>query len=436
MKLFKNKSNLKVAVIGLGYTGLPLLIELSKKFYVIGLDISKKRINELNQYIDQNNEYDKAQLKENKNNIKFTYDYRDLSEINFYIVCVPTPIKSDNCPDLRNLISASNMISKVISKDDTVVFESTVYPGVTEKICGKLISKKAGLEIIYNDSVDKGFYLGYSPERINPGDAIHSIKKITKIISGSSKNSLKIIKKVYSSIVGNNLHIAKTIKIAEAAKLLENSQRDLNIAFINEYSKILKKNEIEIKSVLNAAKTKWNFLNFKPGLVGGHCIPVDTYYLIHYARNSKYLSNFIESGRILNKKMTSYVFNLILSYFKKRNINTKTKLCLFIGMTFKENVSDIRNSQNIVLFEKLSKIFKSIDFLDKHLDQNFKYKNKKIKRVYNLDKSKRYSLIVYAVDHSNNRISNNQLIYFKKKFNTIICDTTLTLDSAVSDIAF
>lgn len=331
-----SKSLEKVSVIGLGYVGLPLAIALSKKFNVTGFDINKTRIKNLTAGLDQTLEVSNSILKKSKN-LSFSADTLDLKGSTFYFVTVPTPIDSENLPDLSALKSACKIIGNTLEAGQIVIFESTVYPGCTREICAPLLEKYSGMHL------NKDFFCGYSPERINPGDSIHTITKIPKVVSGSNKASLTKIYKLYNSIIDAEVYKAESLEIAEAAKIIENTQRDLNIALINEFSVILKKMNIPTRKVMNAAATKWNFHKFSPGFVGGHCIGVDPYYLTYKAQSLGISPEVILAGRSLNDRMPSIVAKHFLS---KLPTNKKQKLKIVIlGATFKENCPDIRNSK-------------------------------------------------------------------------------------------
>ena len=327
-----NYLNKKIVVVGLGYVGLPLAVRLSTYFDVIGYDISSSRISALRQYSDKTNEVSKKELKQAKK-LSFTNESHDIQNQYIYIVTVPTPVNKMNLPDLSILKAACKVVGKNIKNQSIIIFESTVYPGVTEKICAPIISKES--KLVYN----KNFYIGYSPERINPGDKKHKVEDIVKVVSGSTDKITKIIGKIYKTIIKAGVFYAKSIEVAETAKAIENAQRDINIAFINEISLLCGKLDISIYDVLDAAKTKWNFLDFHPGLVGGHCIGVDPYYLAHVAKKVKANAEVILAGRRINDKMANIIFKKIVKL-----ITLKSRV-LQIGISFKENVPDIRNSK-------------------------------------------------------------------------------------------
>ena len=348
----------KLAVIGLGYVGLPIALEFAKKLSVIGFDINDDRIKLMRQGIDPSHELDKEAFEDC--NIEFTSDLDVLQTAAFYIVAVPTPVDEHNVPDLRPVKKASETMGKVIKRGDYVVFESTVYPGCTEDDCLPIIEKLSGLKNIVD------FKLGYSPERINPGDKEHTLSNIVKVVSGCDKESLEVIAKVYELVVDAGVHKVLSIKVAEAAKIIENTQRDLNIALMNELSIIFDKMGINTYEVLEAAGTKWNFLKFQPGLVGGHCIGVDPYYLTHKSKELGYDSKVILAGRAINDGMGGYVAKKILQHIIHNNGNVKNAKVLVMGATFKENVSDIRNSKIADVVKELQSYSLNVHVTDPH----------------------------------------------------------------------
>jgi len=329
---------IKIGVIGLGYVGLPLAIEFGKKYKTIGFDVKKGRIDELMQSKDSTQEVDENCFKESIN-LTFTTQDSDLKDCNYYIVTVPTPIDKNNRPDLTPLIKASELIGNIINKGDIVIYESTVYPGCTEEDCIPVIEKVSGL--VFN----KDFFCGYSPERINPGDKLKKVTDIKKITSGSTPEIAQKVNELYHSIIKAGTHLASSIRVAEAAKVIENAQRDINIAFVNELAIIFHKMGIDSKEVLEAAGTKWNFLPFHPGLVGGHCIGVDPYYLTHKAQEVGYHPEIILAGRRLNDNMGIYVASRLLKLMIKKGIGISKSKVLILGITFKENCPDIRNTR-------------------------------------------------------------------------------------------
>jgi len=332
--LQKEKS---LAVIGLGYVGLPIALEFAKKIKVIGFDINAQRVEMMRNKIDPSQELESSAF--DGCDIEFTNDLEVLRKANFFIVAVPTPVDEHNVPDLIPVQRASETIGKVIKKGDYVVYESTVYPGCTEEDCVPIIEKISGLKMVTD------YKIGYSPERINPGDKLHTISTIVKVVSGCDEESLDVIGKVYELVVKAGVHRASSIKVAEAAKIIENTQRDLNIALMNELSIIFDKMNINTYEVLEAAGTKWNFLRFQPGLVGGHCIGVDPYYLTYKSKELGYDSQVILAGRVINDGMAGYVAKKVIQYIIQHNGNVKNSKVLVMGATFKENVSDIRNSK-------------------------------------------------------------------------------------------
>jgi UDP-N-acetyl-D-galactosamine dehydrogenase len=350
----------KLAVIGLGYVGLPIALEFARKLSVIGFDINAKRIALMKQGIDPSNELEKEAFE--GCDITFTDSLDVLKEATFYIVAVPTPVDEHKVPDLIPVLRASETIGKVIKKGDYVVFESTVYPGCTEEDCLPVMEKLSGLKNV------KDFKLGYSPERINPGDKNHTLASIVKVVSGCDEESLNTIAKVYELVVKAGVHKASSIKVAEAAKIIENTQRDLNIALMNELSIIFNKMNINTFEVLEAAGTKWNFLKFQPGLVGGHCIGVDPYYLTHKANELGYKSQVILAGRTINDDMANYVARNIVQHIIKTVGNVKDAKVLVKGATFKENISDIRNSKVADVVKALQAYYVNVDVEDPYAD--------------------------------------------------------------------
>jgi len=350
----------KLAVIGLGYVGLPIALEFARKVSVIGFDINAKRIEMMKQGIDPSNELDKKDFEGCE--IEFANSLDVLREARFFIVAVPTPVDEHNVPDLTPVKKASETIGKVIKKGDYVIFESTVYPGCTEEDCLPIIEKLSGL----TNRLD--FKSGYSPERINPGDKKHTLSSIIKVVSGCDEESLETIAKVYELVVKAGVHKASSIKVAEAAKIIENTQRDLNIALMNELSIIFDKMGINTYEVLEAAGTKWNFLKFSPGLVGGHCIGVDPYYLTYKASELGYNSRVILAGRYINDNMSLYVARKVVRHIISNVSDVKSARVLVMGATFKENVSDIRNSKVADVVKELKEFFLNVDVVDPHAD--------------------------------------------------------------------
>ena len=363
MNKIKNKIN--PAVIGLGYVGLPIFIRLNKKFKTIGFDSNKSRVNQLSNKKDFNKEFTSKNLKL-KNGSFFSSRYNELRKSNFFIVTVPTPIFNDNSPDLRNLISVSNILKKIIKKNDIIFFESTVYPGVTEKVCVPIIEKGSGLK----NNID--FYIGYSPERINPGDKTHSIEKINKIVA-INKKKFSIANKVYKNLA-KKLIFSENIKEAEASKVIENIQRDLNIGLMNEIYQVCDKSEINFNNVLKLAGSKWNFIKYSPGLVGGHCLPVDPYYFSWFAKKLGLNTKIILAGRKTNNEMVKFTKEIILKKIRKYKFNSKKIKVLIMGLTYKKNVADLRNSLSIKVFQSLKKKFYKLNCYDPLIDKIHKKK--------------------------------------------------------------
>ena len=383
-----NSVKYRMGVIGLGYVGLPLANSLGKKYFTIGYDYSKNRISKLKKHIDTNNELSAKDFKKSKKLI-FISDDKKLSDCNIFFVTVPTPVNKKNLPDLRNLKSATKTVALNLNKGDIVVYESTVYPGLTEEILVPILEKYSKLEYI------KDFNCSYSPERINPGDKKHKLQNIVKVVSASNKKTLKIVKHIYKSVIKSKVYVAKNIKTAEAAKVIENTQRDLNISLINELSIIFKKLNINIYDVLKAASTKWNFINFKPGLVGGHCIGVDPYYLTYKAKKVGYDPKIILAGRKINNLMGTYVSNLVLKKMKQKKINIKKAKILIMGATFKENVPDTRNSKVIDVINYFKKRSNKVHVFDYLVKENTQLNNVLIQKI----KKNYYDTIILAVAH-------------------------------------
>jgi UDP-N-acetyl-D-glucosamine/UDP-N-acetyl-D-galactosamine dehydrogenase len=385
-KIIKKQST--VAVIGLGYVGLPIALAFAKKIKVIGFDINEERVNMMKKGIDPSHELSKKDFA--GSDIQFTHKLEDLKKASFFIVAVPTPIDEHNLPDLKPLIGASTTVGKVLKKGDYVVYESTVYPGCTEEDCIPVLEQHSGLKF------KKDFKVGYSPERINPGDKEHTITKILKIVSGCDAESLDNIAKTYEIIVEPGTHRASSIKVAEAAKIIENTQRDINIALMNELSIIFNKMNINTYDVLAAAGTKWNFLKFSPGLVGGHCIGVDPYYLTHKAESLGYHARVINSGRYVNDSMGFYVAKNCVKKIIAAGKNISKSKVLIMGATFKEDVTDIRNSKVADIVKELKSFGVKVEVVDPHADSD------ELKHEYGfgLNKmAKNYDGIIVAVNH-------------------------------------
>jgi len=356
-------NSIKIAIIGLGYVGLPLAHAFSFKYKVIGFDIYKERIEELRNGYDKTLELSQEQVQEAiANNMEFTYNLDDIKDCNIYIVTVPTPIDKNKRPDLTPLLKATQSVGSVLKQGDIVIYESTVYPGATEEDCVPILEKQSGLKF----NID--FFCGYSPERINPGDKEHTVTNILKVTSGSTPKVAKMVDDLYASIITAGTHLAPSIKVAEAAKVIENSQRDINIAFVNELAVIFNKLGIDTNAVLEAAGTKWNFLPFRPGLVGGHCIGVDPYYLTHKAQEIGYNPEIILAGRRLNDNMGIYVANQVIKLMIKKGHTIENAKVLVLGITFKENCPDIRNSRVVDVVYELQEFGCSVDVYDPWAD--------------------------------------------------------------------
>ena len=379
----------KLAVIGLGYVGLPIALEFAKKISVIGFDIKEDRVEMMNNKIDPSREL--ASESFDGCDIRFTANIEDLREANFYIIAVPTPIDDHNLPDLTPVLKASETVGKVLKEGDYVVYESTVYPGATEEDCVPVLEKESGLKYI------EQFKVGFSPERINPGDKVNTLTTIVKVSSGCDEESAENIAKVYELVIKAGVHRASSIKVAEASKIIENTQRDINIAFMNELSIIFNRMNINTFEVLEAAGTKWNFLKFFPGLVGGHCIGVDPYYLTHKAKQLGYHAQMINSGRFINDSMGGYVAKQIVKKLVKAEKNVQESKILIMGITFKENVSDIRNSKVVDVYRELLSYGVSVDVMDPYAD------SEEVKEEYQFDLTKEaakdYDVVIAAVSH-------------------------------------
>jgi UDP-N-acetyl-D-galactosamine dehydrogenase len=384
---------MKIAIIGLGYVGLPLAHAFSFKYDIVGFDVAQWRIDELKNGTDRTLELNEAQVKEAiANNMQFTTSLDDIKDCNIYIVTVPTPIDKNKRPDLSPLIKASESVGSMLKKDDIVIYESTVYPGATEEDCVPILEKFSNLKF------NKDFFCGYSPERINPGDKEHTVTKILKVTAGSTPEIGKKVNELYASVITAGTHLAPTIKVAEAAKIIENSQRDINIAFINELAIIFNKLDIDTNAVLDAASTKWNFLPFKPGLVGGHCIGVDPYYLTYKAQQVGHNPEIILAGRRINDNMGVYVANQVIKLMIKKGHKVDSAKVLVLGITFKENCPDIRNSKVIDVIQELKEFGCSVDISDYWADKD------EVKHEYNLELKGQvdyqdYNAIVLAVAH-------------------------------------
>lgn len=387
----------RIGVIGLGYVGLPLARLFSTKFKTIGFDMNQSRVDALMAGHDVTLEVDDDLLQEaiNKNGFKCTNNIEDIKDCNFYIVAVPTPVDSNNRPDLTPLISASETVGKVISKDDIVVYESTVYPGVTEEECLPVVEKVSGLKF------NEDFFAGYSPERINPGDKEHTVEKIKKVTSGSTPEIADIVDNIYNSVLINGTHKAPSIKVAEASKIIENSQRDVNIAFMNELAKIFNAMGIDTRDVIEAAASKWNFIKLSPGLVGGHCISVDPYYLIQKAQVYGVLPRIMSNARRLNDGMGDYVANQTIKCMNKKGIMVKDSNILILGITFKENCPDVRNTKVVDIYQTLLEYSNNIKVYDPWANPEIvkKHYNIHIQQDLTQVEDTKYDAVILAVSH-------------------------------------
>lgn len=408
----------KIGIIGLGYVGLPLAAEFGKMMDVLGFDINKERIEELRKGFDRTREVEKDELK-SSSRLTFSWDKEDLKSVNYFIVTVPTPVDDSKKPDLRPLVSASKTVGSALKKGDVVIYESTVYPGCTEEVCVPVLEEVSGLKF----NVD--FYCGYSPERINPGDKLHRVTTIKKVTSGSTPEIAEKVDALYKRIIKAGTHKASSIKVAEAAKVIENSQRDINIAFVNELALIFDRIGIDTHEVLEAAGTKWNFLPFKPGLVGGHCIGVDPYYLTHKAESLGYHSQVILAGRKINDNMGIYIANCVIKLMAKQDIAINKANVLVLGVTFKEDCPDIRNSRVVDVIHELKSFGTKVDIYDPHADAA------EVKHEYGLEiipsLSKKYDAIVLTVAHKEFRDLNWNALKHEK---TIVYDVKGFLDQS------
>ena len=420
-----NLSKKKIAIIGLGYVGLPLAIEFGKKYKVLGFDINQSRIEELNLLTDRTNEADLVGMKNAmefaKSNLGFGLNFsanvEDLKNYNVFIVTVPTPIDQFKAPDLSPLLKASEMLGKVLKKGDIVIYESTVYPGCTEEDCVPVLERNSGLKF------NCDFYCGYSPERINPGDKINTLTKIKKVTSGSTPEIADIVDGLYGSIILAGTHKAPSLKVAEASKAIENAQRDVNISFVNELALIFDRMGVDTNDVLEAAGTKWNFLKYRPGLVGGHCIGVDPYYLAHKAESLGYHPQVILSGRRVNDNMGLFVANKVVKLMIQKGISIKGAKALVLGVTFKENCPDIRNSKVVDIYNELIQFGLGVDVYDPHADKNEVTEEYGIKLLDKINKT--YDGIILAVSHKEFRNIEFSSILNKS---SILFDTKSFLD--------
>jgi UDP-N-acetyl-D-galactosamine dehydrogenase len=412
---------IKIGVVGLGYVGLPLAVEFGKLYPVIGFDINRERIAELLTGIDVTLETSKNELN-SAVKLKFTSNLEEIFDCNVFIVTVPTPIDQFKAPDLRPLLSATRMIGKALKKNDIVIYESTVYPGCTEEECVPILEKESGLKF----NVD--FYCGYSPERINPGDKINTLINIKKVTSGSTIETGERVDMLYKSIIIAGTHLAPSIKVAEASKAIENAQRDVNISFINELALIFDKIGIDTQDVLDAAGTKWNFLKYKPGLVGGHCIGVDPYYLAHKAESLGYYPQVILSGRRVNDNMGIFVANKVVKLLIQKGGIIRGGKALVLGVTFKENCPDIRNSKVIDIYTELTQFGLFVDVYDPYANSDDVYNEYQINLVTKLDK---YDAIVLAVAHD--EFLSLDFDKLKKNHKSVVYDIKSILDKSIID---
>jgi UDP-N-acetyl-D-galactosamine dehydrogenase len=427
MNLFekiKNRED-KISLVGLGYVGMPIAVAFAKKADVIGFDINKEKVNLYKNGIDPTKEVGDEIIR--KTTIEFTCDESKLRESKFHIVAVPTPVNSDNTPDLTPVESASRTLGRNLTKGSIVVYESTVYPGVTEDICVPILEKESGLKC------GRDFKVGYSPERINPGDKVHRLETITKIVSGMDEETLDIIAKIYELVVEAGVYKAESIKVAEAAKVIENSQRDINIAFMNELSIIFNKMGIDTKNVLKAAGTKWNFLRFTPGLVGGHCIGIDPYYLTYKAEQLGYHSQIILSGRKINDDMGKYVAeNTVKKMIKENKLVQGSKVAIF-GFTFKENCPDVRNTKVVDIINELEEYGVDVVIVDPIADKEDLWRGYKIKS-YRVEEIKNIDAAIFAVPHE--EFKSIKLEEIKNMFNNsnseVLNEVAITTESNIS----
>jgi len=417
------KEKINIAVIGLGYVGLPLAVEFSKKYNVIGFDLDEIRVNELNNQYDRTNELSAENLS-NLKNFSITSDERALGDSNIYIVTVPTPIDQNNKPNLNPLISASEIIGRYLGTNDIVIYESTVFPSCTEEICVPILEKESKLK--YNAE----FFCGYSPERINPGDNKYTLTKITKVVSGSNDKTLNIISKLYESIIPAGIFKASSIRVAEAAKVIENTQRDVNIALINELAIIFNKLNLDTREVLEAASTKWNFLPFEPGLVGGHCIGVDPYYLTHKAIEVGYNPEIILAGRRINDNMGSFISSNTISLLASQGISSLNAKIAILGLTFKENCPDLRNTKVIDIVEHFQKYKCEIIVCDSWANEDDSKQNYGIS-LTKLDNVTDMDAVIIAVGHNEYRNFNKDNFLRMMKPNAVFIDIKSLYNSKI-----
>lgn len=424
--------NAKIAIIGLGYVGLPLAIEFAKKYDTLGFDINQTRVQELSEGKDRTKEASMEELKnvislkEEKKNLglKFSFDKSELKKYNTFIVTVPTPIDEFKAPDLKPLLKASEMLGTILKSGDIVIYESTVYPGCTEEDCVPVLEKTSGLKF------NKDFYVGYSPERINPGDKINTLTKIKKVTSGSTPEIANRVDDLYRSIIEAGTHKAANIKVAEASKAIENAQRDVNISFVNELALIFDRIGIDTHDVIEAAGTKWNFLKYKPGLVGGHCIGVDPYYLAHKAESLGYHPQVILSGRRVNDHIGHFVANKVVKLMIEKDHKIKGSRALILGITFKENCPDVRNTRVVDIYAELKQFGLNVDIYDPWADVNEVKHEYGVDILNQLDNGVVYDAIIIAVAHNEFLKFDYQKI---KRNNGVIFDTKACIDRSLVD---
>tara|TARA_B100001248_G_C27381362_1_gene457112 strand:- start:599 stop:1903 length:1305 start_codon:yes stop_codon:yes gene_type:complete len=429
------KDDIKIAVVGLGYVGLPLAVEFGKKYSVLGFDVNSKRIEELKNGKDITLEVEDKELNDTKF-LRFTSNVDELSSCNIYIVTVPTPIDENKFPDLKFLESASEMIGKVLKNQDIVIYESTVYPGCTEEVCVPILEKLSKLSCIFEDNIknsSSGFFVGYSPERINPGDKLHRITSIKKITSGSTSKAAEFIDSLYSSIIDAGTHKASSIKVAEAAKVIENTQRDVNIALINELAILFNKLDIDTKQILEAAETKWNFLPFYPGLVGGHCIGVDPYYLTYKAQSVGHNPEIILAGRKLNDNMGEHIVKQLEDSMNHKNIKIDGSKILIMGLAFKENCPDIRNTRVIDILKRLEEKNIKVDVYDPWVNSE-EAKDEYGIEIIESPNIKMYDGIIIAVAHDQFKEKGIESIRSFGKENHVLYDIKYLFKSDESDL--
>ena len=426
----KDLEHIQIAVIGLGYVGLPLATLLASKYKVFGYDINPKRVSEINAAEDATLEVGKEDLskvlldfKNDAKGLRCTSDLNEISNCNVFIITVPTPVDANNRPDLSPLLKASEAVGKVLKKNDVVIYESTVYPGVTEEECIPVLEKVSGL--VFNTD----FFAGYSPERINPGDKNRSIENILKVTSGSTPEIAQFVDDLYKSVIKAGTHLAPSIKVAEASKVIENSQRDINIAFVNELAKIFGLMGIKTHDVLEAAKTKWNFLPFTPGLVGGHCIGVDPYYLAQKAEEFGYYPGIILAGRRMNEGMGEYVASQVIKLMIERDIKIKNAKILVLGITFKENCPDVRNTRVVDVIKNLKEYSTDISVVDPWANEEEVLSEYQIISTQSLPEEQ-FDAIVLAVAHEEFRYLNYQKL---RKSNSVIYDVKSILANGIAD---